>query len=267
VRGSARLRLAALVLATLTAAACAARRFVPPTAPGTPDAGLAAAWGASIARCADLRSLAAEIALAGKVDGRRVRGRLQVGLTREGGVRIEAVAPFGAPLFTLAGGASGGVLWLPRSQETVRATPSEILEALTGIALGTGDLFEIVTACPGVDDASVRTERFDQAGLARAILGRGTTVWWKPGVTPLRPIAVQREGALVEYRAFAGDRPQSLRLSATGTGGAAGRADLTLTLSQVEANPALGPEAFTLDVPPGARVLTISELRQAGVLR
>jgi len=267
VRGSARLLPAALAVATLTTAACAARGFVPPTAPGTADAALATAYRASIARCADLRSLTAEIALAGKVDGRRVRGRLQVGLTREGGVRIEAVAPFGAPMFTLAGGASGGVLWLPRSQETVRATPSEILEALTGVGLGAGDLFEIVTACPGVDDVSVKTERFDQAHLARAILRRGATVWWTPGVAPFRPLAVQREGALVEYRTFAGDAPQSLRLTAAGTGGAAGRADLTLTLSQVEPNPSLGPDAFALDVPPGAKVLTVSELRQAGVLR
>ena len=266
-RGSGAFPRVALVLATLLTASCAARGFVPPTAPGTADAELATAYRASIARCGDLRSLTAEIALAGKVDGRRVRGRLQVGLTRDGGVRIEAVAPFGAPMFTLAGTASDGVLWLPRSQETARATPSEILEALTGVGLATGDLFEIVTACPGVDDVSVKTERFAQAHLARAILRRGATVWWTPGATPFRPLAVQREGALVEYRTFAGEQPQALRLTAAGAGGAAGRADLTLTLSQVERNPSLGPEAFALDVPPGAKVLTISELRQAGVLR
>ena len=143
-----------------------------------------------------------------------MRGRLHVGLTRDGGVRIEAVAPFGAPMFTLAGSASGGVLWLPRSQEAVRATPSEILEALTGVGLGPADLFEIVTACPGADDPAVKTDRFEKDGLARATLRRGAMVWWKPAVMPLQPVAVQREGALVEY-------PQLCRRTAAGaaTGG------------------------------------------------
>ena len=98
-------------------------------------------------------------------------------------------------------------------------------------------------------------------------LRSGAEVWWRPGVSPLHPLGARRAGALVEYRAFAGDRPQTVRLGATpGTAGAS-RADLSLTLQQVETNVALGDEAFTLAVPDGAKVLTLSELRQAGVLR
>jgi hypothetical protein len=253
--------------AALLVSGCAARGFAPPTSPGTVDAALGDAYSASMARCADLRSITAEVALSGRVDGRRVRGRLQIGLTRDGGVRVEAVAPFGAPMFTIAGKPDAGVLWLPRSSETVRATPAEILDALTGLSLSPAGLFEILTACPAEDDAVVKTERFASPDLARATYRLGTTVWWHPGTTPVRPIAAQREGATVEYGAFAGDRPQSLKLrAAPGTGGKP-RADLTLALSQVETNVALGPEAFTLDVPAGARVLTLAELRQAGVLR
>ncbi len=47
----------------------------------------------------------------------------------------------------------------------------------------------------------------------------------------------------------------------------ASRADLSLSLEQVETNVALGDEAFTLAVPDGAKGLTLAELRQAGVLR
>lgn len=261
-------RLAApVVAAALFASGCAARSFAPPAGPGTADAALGEAYSASMARCTGLRSITAEVALSGRVDGRRVRGRLQIGLTRDGGVRVEAVAPFGAPMFTIAGKPDGGVLWLPRSSETVRATPAEILDALTGLSLTPSGLFEILTACPAEDDAVVRTERFASPDLARATYRLGTTVWWRPGTSPVRPIAAQREGATVEYGAFAGDRPQSLKLrAAPGTGGKP-RADLTLAISQVETNVALGPEAFTLDVPAGARVLTLAELRQAGVLR
>jgi len=260
---------AAALAAALLASGCAARAggFVPPTAPGTVDLALGDAYGASLARCQGLRSITAEVALSGRVDGRRARGRLQLGLTRDGGVRIEAVAPFGAPLFTIAGRPDGGVLWLPRSKETVRATPAEILDALTGVSLSPSGLFEILTACPAEDDAVVKTERFAAEGLARATYRLGTMVWWRPGTTPVRPVAAQREGATVEYGVFAGDRPQALKLRAAPGDGGKPRADLSLTLAQVETNVSLGAEAFNVDVPKDARVLTLAELRQAGVLR
>ena len=266
-RGSAAatLGLAAILAGALSG--CAARTFAPPTGAGTPDAGLAAAYQRAIAPCADLRSITADVALSGRVDGRRVRGTLQIGLTRDGGVRIEAVAPFGAPIFTIAGRADEGTLWLPRTREVVRGAPAEILQALTGVALPPEGLFEIVTACPGTADAVVQAERFADPALARVTLRGGAEVWWRPDAPVLQPLAVRREGALAEYRAFAPPaRPQSLRLRDT-PAGAAPRADLTLTLEAVETNVALGPEAFTLAVPDGARGLTLSELRQAGVLR
>jgi hypothetical protein len=266
VRGSAA-ALAVAVAAALAAGGCAARRFVVPTGPGIVDPTLAQAYQASIASCGELRSLTADIKLSGRVDGRRVRGTLQVGLTREGGVRIEAVAPFGAPIFTIAGRPDGGILWLPRSREVVRAAPAEILEALTGVDLPPSGLFEIVTACPAADDAVVKAERFADPDLARVSLRSGAEVWWRPDVAPVRPLGARRAGALVEYRAFTGDRPRTVRLGATpGTAGAS-RADLSLTLEQVETNVPLGDDAFTLAVPDGARELTLGELRQAGVLR
>jgi len=273
VRGSARTALAASLGAALLLAGCAARGFVVPSGGGTVEPSLAQAFQASVASCGDLRSLTADIKLSGRVDGRRVRGTLQVGLTRDGGVRIEAVAPFGAPIFTIAGRADAGTLWLPRSQEVVRAAPAEILEALTGVSLPASGLFEIVTACPAEDDAVVKAERFANPDLARVSLRSGAEVWWRPGVSPLRPLGARRAGALVEYRTFAGDRPQTLRLGAApGNAGASGtpaapRADLSLTLQQVEPNVALGDDAFALAVPGGAKALTLSELRQAGVLR
>jgi hypothetical protein len=181
-------------------------------------------------------------------------------------VRIEAVAPFGAPIFTIAGRADAGTLWLPRSREVVRAAPAEILDALTGVSLPPSGLFEIVTACPAADDAVVKAERFSKPDLARVALRSGAEVWWQPDVAPLRPLGARRAGALVEYRAFAGDRPRTVRLGAAPEAGAS-RADLSLTLEQVETNVALADEAFLLDVPDGARVLTLGELRQAGVLR
>lgn len=264
--GSARCRASVALAALVLVSACAPRRFAAPTTGGTPDPALGEAFQKANAACAELRTLTADIGLSGRVDGRRVRGTLQVGLTRDGGVRIEAVAPFGAPIFTIAGRADEGTLWLPRSNEVVRAAPSAILEGLTGVSLPPAGLFELVSACPAADDAVVRAERFTSPDLARVTLRGGAEIWWKPGPAGVQPIAVRREGAVAEYLAFAAGRPQKLRLGTPAAAGAA-RADLTLTVKGVDANVALGAEAFTVDVPAGAKVLALSELRQAGVLR
>ena len=62
--------------------------------------------------------------------------------------------------------------------------------------------------------------------------------------------------------------PATVRLAATpGTAGTPAVPRGSLALQQVEANVALGDEAFALAVPDGAKALTLSELRQAGVLR
>jgi hypothetical protein len=42
--------------------------------------------------------------------------------------------------------------------------------------------------------------------------------------------------------------------------------DVTATLTQIETNAGIRPEAFSIDVPPGARPLSIVELRDAGPL-
>lgn len=69
----------------------------------------------------------------------------------------------------------------------------------------------------------------------------------------------------MEYRDFAGARPQRVRLRAQPSGDSAG-ADLTLTISQVEINVTLPDNVFSLDVPANAVPLTLEELRDAGPL-
>ena len=45
--------------------------------------------------------MTADLRLSGRIDGERVRGTLQVGVTRDA-MRLEGLAPFGAPVFVLA---------------------------------------------------------------------------------------------------------------------------------------------------------------------
>ena len=49
--------------------------------------------------CRAIRTLTAEVAVSGSAGGHRLRGRLSVGVAAPASVRLEAVAPFGAPLF------------------------------------------------------------------------------------------------------------------------------------------------------------------------
>jgi hypothetical protein len=50
------------------------------------------------------------------------------------------------------------------------------------------------------------------------------------------------------------------------TGGAAPGFDLTLVLSQVDVNVALGDDVFRVEVPKGAVPITLDELRRTGPL-
>jgi hypothetical protein len=71
--------------------------------------------------------------------------------------------------------------------------------------------------------------------------------------TPGRPVW------RAEYRELKDGLPRSVRFSSSDKS----QFDLRLTLSQVEINTTLGPEAFTVQIPSGVRPISIDELRHA----
>jgi hypothetical protein len=96
-----------------------------------------------------------------------------------------------------------------------------------------------------------------------------------------RIVSARRPGLIVEYDEFANGLPHKISLrseaspagsaaastsvSASGNKGAA-RAELTLTLSQIELNTSLSPQAFTIEVPADTHPITLDELRKNGPL-
>ena len=62
------------------------------------------------------------MSLSGRAGGERVRGRILTGLESGGLVRLEAVAPFGAPFFILAGRSERATLVLPREHRVLKDT-------------------------------------------------------------------------------------------------------------------------------------------------
>ncbi len=208
--------------------------------------------------------MTAELALAGRAGDQRLRGRVVAGFERPASMRLEGVAPFGPPAFILAARGNMAVLLLPRDDRVLKGERAEeMLGALTGVALAPADLQAILTGC--VSAAPKPTSgRLHQNGWASIDLEGGARLFLQRQNNAWQLRAARREGWQIEYPAWQGRFPQSVRLQSDAPGA---NVDLTATLSQVESNVDIDPAAFTVSVPPDAQSLTLDELRAAGPLR
>jgi len=221
---------------------------------------------AAIGHCAAVRSLTAEVGLSGRVGRERLRGRLLVGLAAPASVRIEAVAPFGAPYFLLAGRDGVATLLFPREDHVLPEAPvSDILEALAGLEVRAPDLLAWLAGCPGSVPQPDTARAYGDAWAAVDLAASGTA-WLRRLDRGWRLVARTGRELRVEFDRHAGAQPLEVRI---------GRAspqegsplDVRLALRQVEINVDLQAEAFSLDVPRDALPITLEELRRSGPLR
>lgn len=242
--------------------ACAQQNLNLPTARG-PALSNAAAVHADVAKgCAGVRTLTAELALAGRAGSQRISGRALVGFESPDSMRLEGLAPIGQPAFILAARRGTAILWLPRDERVLRdASADEILGALTGVALAPADLLAILTGC--VTPSPTVTGGFEQGGWLVLELEGGAALYLRRAGDALQLRAARRDNWQIEYADWEGDFPRTVRLVSRGTP----PVDMTARLSQVEANIDLDQKAFTVDVPDDAAPITLDELRDAGPLR
>jgi hypothetical protein len=247
----------------LLTSGCAAHRFVPPTGPGEPVPEFAQQFEEATKACRDVRSLTADASLSGRVSGQRVRGRLQIGLADPNALRLEAIAPFGAPMFILAAQKGTGTLLMPRDKAVLRDTPADaIIDAIAGIKLTPDELRAVATGCVSPAPSPTGGQRY--AGDLVAIeLKDHATVYVRNEKGAPRIVGAHRPGLLVEYHEYANGLPRKIALRGDDPNATS---ELLLTLSQIELNVTLGPQAFTVDVPPDARPITLDELRKTGPL-
>lgn len=258
-------RTGVLLALLVMAAACAPRPLELPGGTSTPLADPAPMLAEAGRACGGLHTITVEIGLSGNVGRARLRGRLQAGFAEPDALRVEAIAPFGAPVFVLAGQHGRATLWLPRDDRVLSdADPADILDALAGLPVRPADLRAWLAGClaPGFAPGAARRYgddwiRLDGAGGGDAWL-RHRDAW--------RLTVVHAGALIVELTEYTAAGPGRVRFRHEGSADTP-PLDIRLALNQVERNVTLGAEAFALDVPASARPITIDELRASGPLR
>lgn len=251
------------VLLILTIA-CGARDVLLPSGAGVPLPDFAAAYDAATASCRGVRTLTAAMGVSGRSGSTRLRGRIHAGLEAPASLRIEGLAPFGAPGFILVARDSTSTLLLPRDDRFVRDAPPEaIVEAITGLSLTPGDLRAILTGCL-VSDAAPHAGRSIGDQWRVMDLGRDATAYLKRSGGEWSIVAGTIASLRVDYDDRMGGFPRRIRLRAERD---SRPTDLTLAVSDLEVNTPLDPQTFTVQVPASATSMTLEELRDGGPLR
>ena len=243
---------------------CAARLVTLPTDPGSPFPDFAQVHAQLSAPCTGVRTLTAELSLAGRAGSQRLRGRVVAGFERPASMRLEGVAPFGAPVFILVARGDEATLLLPRDDRVLRGARAEdILGALTGVALPPADLQAILTGCVTAQPRAP-AGRVHGNGWASIDLDGNATLYLQRQGAAWQPRAARRAGWQIEYASWQGAFPQAVRLRSELQ---TVDVDVTATVSQLETNTDLDAAAFGVDVPASAGPMTLDELRNAGPRR
>jgi hypothetical protein len=256
--------LPALAVATVS---CGTPLMKLPQGPGAPAPDAVDALARATAECRGVRTLTAEVNASGKAAGSRFRGRLSTGVAAPASARIEAVAPFGPPVFIFVATGDDATLLLPRDERILEhGRPADVLGAVAGVPLSAADLYLTLTGCapaapPQGNERGPDWRVFESAGDGELYLHRESASQpWRLAAVIRRP----QDGTAwqAEYRDHQGGLPRTIRL--TSLNATAGNAfDLTLRLSQVETNVALDAPVFRVEVPGSASPITLDELRNA----
>jgi len=268
--GSSRALLVALALGAAACATAATIRL--PDGPWADEPSAAGAFESASAACRGVRTLTAELGVRGKAGRSKIRGRVLAGFERGGSLRLEAPAPFGAPVFILVSRANRATLLLPRDRRILRdVAVDDVLDAITGLRRSSDDVLALLAGCLAADAASAGTGQRSSGGWLRVGLTGGVTAFLASDGGRWR-VAAGQGGAgasgsswTVSYAAFASGFPAAVTIRQEAGSGAAETA-LTFQVSQLETNVPIDPRAFDVIIPPDTQPLTLDELRQTGPL-
>jgi hypothetical protein len=262
--------LVALALATVS---CGAPRMKLPAGPGAPAPDAVDALAQATGDCRAIRTLTAEVAVSGSAGGHRLRGRLSAGVAAPASARLEAVASFGPPVFIFVATDNDATLLLPRDNRVLEhGRPDVVLNAVAGVPLGAEDLHATLTGCaPAVLQPHGRERGADWRVVTASAGSEGNELYLhrEGSAQPWRLVATIRRDSgdrawRAEYRDHQNGLPRTIRVMSVNPGRPTGEAfDLTLALSQVDTNVALGADVFRVQIPRSAEPITLDELRHA----
>lgn len=265
--GIRRALVACSAVALLVAAACAPKvNLALPAGAGTPLTDLAAAERTASTACATHPALTADLRLSGRIDGERVRGTLQVGVTGDA-MRLEGLAPFGAPVFVLAAQAGRATLLLPRESAVAHGdSAADLLEAVVGVALTPADLLAVVSGC-GLAERTVRGGATFGEAWTRIDLEGDRRLWIHRLAEggPAAIVAAEDDRWRVEYTRRDAGWPMAIRLLQRAAGPV--RTDAVFAVDAPEAMDALPAGALDVEIPKDAREVTLADLRKSRELR
>ncbi len=250
------------LLVALAFSACAAKTPPRPVGTPTPDPTAADAFGTATAACNGFRSIEGELSLSGRAGGERVRGRILTGLESGGAIRLEAVAPFGAPFFILAGRNERATLVLPREHRVLTDTGvAEVLERLTGLTLGADDLRLILSGCL-VERAEPSDGRQWGGGWRAVTIGPERVAYLRVQNGQSVLTAADFGPWRIDYSAHAAGFPRVVRVRRSGDTAL----DITARIEQLQVNTQINARAWSVDVPPDAEPMNLDELRSIAPL-
>ena len=249
-------------LCSLWLAGCAARVPSRPAGAGVADPSAVQAFQAATRQCAGLKTLTSEIRLSGNAGGERLRGTLHAGLAAPAALRLEAVAPFGPPVFILAGRDNRATLFFPRDNRVLTDVPlADVLDRLTALALNADDIRLVLSGCLAGESAAGGLSW--NGGWQSVTLGPNVTAYLQPRNGAPVVVAADYGPWLVDYADHLNGWPRTVRIRSKD----AGRVDATARLDQLEVNTPIDERAFSVEVPAGAERVTLNDLRAIAPLR
>jgi hypothetical protein len=261
----------ALAAGVVALTACAARAPMRPGGTTVPDPSAVDAFVEATRSCAGLQTITTEIRLSGRAGGERMRGTLITGLAAPASLRFEAVAPFGPPIFILAGRDNRATLLLPRDNRVlVDTNVPDVLERLTGLSLAASDLRMILTGCLAEQPAPIDGRRWSN-GWRSVTVGNDLTAYVRDVGGRPSIVAADHGHWRIDYANHLNGWPRQVRLrsaqAATGATPAPATVDLTAALEQLEINTGIDEKAFVVTPPPGAMPITLEDLRAVAPLQ